>query len=131
MTMKRLFVIAAVGLALGACASKPIYNVKHPVPLTAQTLPLDRIEATIIDAGQQRGWAFARVAPGHLEATQQQIKYWATVDIRFDQKTYEITHKASSGLKEQDGTIHRRYNTWVTHLERDIQLRLSQASLRR
>lgn len=94
-------------------------------------MPLDRIEREIIAAGQKRSWQMQREALGHLVATQVAENYSASVDIRFDQRTYSITHRSSSGMREKDGTINKRYNRWVRNLQRDIDASLVNAPLMR
>lgn len=131
--MKKLAIIVLTMLLTASCGTRPINNVEnHPVPLTAQQLPLERIEALIIAAGQNRAWQFQRQAPGYLTATQTQPKYSATVDIRFSQQAYSIMLRSSTGLREKDGSIHRRYNSWIRSLQRDIDASLANdAVLRR
>lgn len=112
--MKKLAVIVLTMLLTASCGTRPINNVEnHPIPLTAQQLPLERIEALIIAASQNRGWQVARQAPGYLIATQAQPKYSATVDLRFSQQAYSIMLRSSTGLREKDGSIHKRYNFWI------------------
>lgn len=124
------FAFVVLALLLVGCATKPILNVENrPIPLNAQQLPLNRIEAEIIAAGQSRSWQMQREAPGHLIATQVRTNYNASVDIRFDQKTYSIVHRSSSGMREKDGSIHKRYNFWIGNLQRDIDAHLTNAAL--
>jgi hypothetical protein len=124
------FVVVVLALLLVGCAGKPILNIEQrPIPVAAQQLPPDRIEAEIIAAAQSRKWQIQREGPGHLVATQTRSSYYATVDIVFDQKAYSITHRASSGMREKDGTIHKRYNLWVGNLQRDIDTNLVNATL--
>jgi hypothetical protein len=119
--MKRIIVAISV-LLLAACASQPIYDVKaHPVPVAAQTLPQEKLERLIIDAGQSRGWLFERTASGKLRGTQHSKDLTAVVDVVFDQHSYSINHVSTSGMKEQGGTIHPHYNFWVRNLEHDIE----------
>lgn len=126
------YVLAVLALLLVGCAGKPILNVENrPIPTAAQQLSLDRIEQEIISAGQARSWQMHREGPGHLVATQVREKYNASVDIRFDQRVYSITHRSSSGMREKDGTIHKRYNFWIGNLQRDIDTRLINATLAR
>ncbi len=126
--MKRLIVLLAVVL-LGACAYKqqPIRNVADPMPLSAQSLPLARIESLIIAGAQTRAWRVERVAPGQLRATQVADKFSATVDITFDQRQLRITYRDSSGLRANEGVIHSHYNFWVRNLEADILNKLNAA----
>ncbi len=127
----RFIAIALLALMVAGCRGQPIYNVtNHPIPSAAQAFPLPRIEALIIEAGQSRGWKFDRREAGHLIATETEPKYSATVDIYFDQKNFRIMHKSTIGLKERaDGTIHSHYNMWILNLERDIEVRLTNATL--
>ena len=124
--MKRLFILLTLCL-LGACAYKqqPIYNPVQPVPLSAQSLPLDRIEALVIAGAQMRAWRVERVAPGQLRAMQVADKFSATVDITFDQRQFRITYRDSSGLLANNGAIHSHYNFWIRNLEADIRNKLS------
>jgi len=128
--MKKIVLVALTMLLMVGCVTKPIQNVENrPIPLTAQQLSLDQIESLIIAAGQSRGWQFKREAPGHLSASQNNPKYAATVDIRFDQRVYSILHRSTVGLKEKDGTVHTRYNNWILLLQRDIDARLANQSI--
>jgi hypothetical protein len=124
--MKKWFAFAFVAAVLVGCANKPIYNVdEHPIPVTAQSYPSSRVEAIIIQAGQRTNWRFQRIGEGHLVATQfSDARYSATIDIYFNQQSYRITHVSSVGLKEKDGTIHPRYNRWISALEREIEIQL-------
>jgi hypothetical protein len=99
------------------------------MPASAQSLPLDKIETLIVDAGQTRGWQFQRVAAGHLVANQKQEKLAATVDIYFNQKSWQIVYQDSVGMRAMNGTIHDHYNFWIRNLEHDISARLTNAVL--
>jgi len=129
--MKRFLIVVLAALTISACKGHLVHNPKNAIPAGAQGLPLERIESAIIDAGAARGWRIERAVDGHLVATQRHPKFEATVDIRFDQQSYEIRYKSSVGLSETDGTIHSRYNNWVRHLEQGIDQRLSILALRR
>jgi hypothetical protein len=127
--MKRFLFVVIAAIAIAACQSEPIYNPKRSIPLSAQNLGMDRIERAIIEGGQQRGWVFERAAPGHLVASQSQMKYDAVVDIRFDTQTYEIMYRSSRGMREQPGTIHAHYNFWIRNLQSDIDGRLNNLAI--
>lgn len=128
--MRRFALLVVVGLLVAACSNQPIYNVENrPIPVALQSASLDRIEALIIEAGQTRGWRFVRQGPGQLAASQVQPKFTANVDIVFDQRSYRITYRSSTGFRERDGTIHGHYNFWIRNLQSDIDTRLANASL--
>ena len=128
--MKRILaLLVAVGILAGCSSTRPIYNVDdHPIPAAAQDLPLDRIGALITEAGQKRNWAFQKAGAGHLVATQAEAGYIAVVDIYFDQKSYRIQKKSTTGLSDANGMIDRHYNNWVHYLENDIQAQLAKAT---
>jgi hypothetical protein len=127
--MFKLIALAPLVIALTGCGYKhqPIYNVDDPIPPAARPLPVERIEALIVEGGGAHGWTFRHAESGHLIATQQTEKFWAVVDIYFDHLTWRIAYQNSSGLRAGDGTIHAHYNLWIRHLERDINSRLSVA----
>ncbi|HWA44261.1 MAG TPA: hypothetical protein VHA10_13700 [Hypericibacter adhaerens] len=128
--MKRILALLVTVLALAGCMpNQPLYNVDdHPIPVAARQLPVDRIGALIVEAGQKRNWTFEQAGTGHLVATQTQPKYTAVVDIFFDQQGYKIVKKSTTGFSDQNGWISRRYNNWIHYLEGDIEERLSNAS---
>jgi len=129
--MKRFIFVVLAALTIVACKGHMVHNPKNTIPMSAQGLPLEQIEGAIVDAAQVRGWRMERGGSGHLVATQRQPKYEATVDIRFDQQSYEIRYRSSIGLSEQGGVIHSRYNHWIQLLERDIDSRLAALAFRR
>ncbi|HYD67575.1 hypothetical protein [Azospirillum sp.] len=124
-----LAAMAVAGVVLGACQRvQPMYNVaSHPVPASAQRLPLKTIEQTILDAAVARKWNVDRVRPGVLHAKQKWREHMAEVEIRYSQESYSIQHRSSVNLKEQGDEIHRSYNKLVHALEDEIERRLYRA----
>lgn len=127
--MKNRALVLLLALLLVACTrGHPVYNVQnHPIPDNAQQLPLERIEALIVEAGKVRDWRMTHEGPGHLSAKHTDKRVAATVDIRFDQSSYSIDYRASSNLHAENGTIHQRYNMWIGNLESDIDAALYHA----
>jgi hypothetical protein len=126
--MKKLAILLVVGSMLAACSAQPIYNsAARPIPIAAQQFPTERIESLIIEAGMSRYWQFTREGPGHLSAVQSRSSSSATVDVYFDQQTYRVAYRSSTGLLEEDGKINH-YNLWARNLESDIQDRLTSAA---
>jgi hypothetical protein len=129
MPMNRVFALMVAALVLAGCSTRPVYNVEdHPIPTAARNLPVDRIGALIVDAGHQRHWTFEEAGTGHLVATQKNGKTTAVVDIYFDQTSYRILKKSTSGLSDENGMINRHYNSWIHYLEDDIDERLRNAT---
>src|SRR5512147_2378249 len=121
-SMNRILALLVAALILTGCMpNQPLYNVdNHPIPAAARDLPVDRIGALIIEAGQKRNWTFEQAGTGHLVATQTNPKYTTVVDIYFDQSSYRITKKSTTGFSDRNGWISRRYNNWIHYLEGDI-----------
>lgn len=119
--------VLVVLLGLSACAYKhrPIYNVDDPMPRWNQSLPTDRLEDLVVSACATLGWKTQHVGEGHIVATQSREKFSATVDILFDHQHWQIVYQNSTGLLDEDGTIHAHYNQWVRNLEHEIQLRFN------
>jgi hypothetical protein len=121
------FLLLGLMLVLAGCAYKhqPIYNPTDVMPFNAQSASQDRIQTAIVEAGRILHWRVESAGPGHMIATQAQEKFSATVDIFFDQKTWRIVYKESSGLRAEGDKIHSHYNLWVRNLEREIDSRLA------
>ena len=120
-------VILGLMLVLAGCAYKhqPIYNPADAMPYNAQSASAERIQVAITEAGRILHWQVDPAGPGHMVATQAQEKFSATVDIFFDQKSWRIAYKDSSGLLAEGDKIHSHYNVWVRNLEREIDSRLA------
>ena len=123
--------VAIFVLIAASCAGKPIYNVDgHHFPVAAQSMPISKIRAAIIEAAEARDWQVKPIGEGHLEAVYVRNTHKAVVDILYDRQTYSIHYKSSENLKAQDGTIHRNYNRWVNNLDEEIQKKVSSAANR-
>mgnify|MGYP001809866184 CR=1 FL=1 len=113
--------VIAVGMLTGCNRVQPIYNVQdRPVQTSGQRLSLDDMEHRIITAAQDRKWIVDRLAPGKLRATLRWRDHAAVVLITFDQDDYSIMNDQSQNLKQEDGLIHRKYNSHVRALAQEI-----------
>ena len=112
--------LLAAALLLGACSSKPVLEIRQTdVP---QSLGQQQVEQAILTALQQRRWSVVERRPGNITASiVQRQTLRAVIDIRYDERSYSISHRSSEGLEYRDGKIHRTYNNWVTYLDRNIQ----------
>lgn len=124
--MKKLLfrtLLVAMGImAIVGCRTAPIYNVEDAaiVSSTNKRLTMEQVKTAIIRGGVNRGWAMKAAGNGlvigtlHLRGTQ------SVVEIKYNTKSYSITHKDSQGLGYNGESIHRRYNTWVQNLQTSI-----------
>lgn len=121
--------LLAFTLALGACTSKPVLEVRQtdvPPALTQQ-----QVEQAILTGLQQRRWNVVERQPGSITASiVQRRTLRAVIDIRYDARSYSISHRSSEGLDYRNGKIHRTYNNWVTYLDRAIQRALHSGAMR-
>jgi len=119
--------IAAI-LALGACdRTRPILDIHNePVPTAARAASIDVIGRRIELAAATLHWRTMSPDPGHIVATIDAKDHEATVDIIFTNQGYGITLKSSTNLLQSaDGTINKRYDSWVTNLRNQIDLQLA------
>jgi hypothetical protein len=125
--LKRLAVIAAFALGLGACAdinSKPLLNIENaqaPAKSAAQ----------IHDAARQglefRGWTVLDDKPNEIVAElAAREKHSAKIRIPIADGGYSIEYVESTGLDYDPATkgIHHNYNRWVANLKLEIDTRL-------
>ena len=127
--MRVLFKVAALAtvVALVACNSAPIRNVSN-APVTSasgKALSDDQVKGAIIRAGSALGWQMKEIGPGKLGATLNLRKHEAVIEIPYSRAGYSITYKASTGLDETAGNIHKNYNGWIENLTRGINAQLS------
>lgn len=124
----RLLLVCLV-IGASACASNPqVYNVANASTTAPESATLKQIQQAILVAGTKRNWVMRAVEPGYIVATHSRGSHSATVDIRFDTKTFSITYQDSANLDYTGATIHSTYNRWVQYLERDIQLAMQTIS---
>lgn len=112
--------LLAFALLLGACTSKPVLEVRQTdVPAS---LNQSQVEQAILTGLQQRRWSVIERKPGLISASiVQRQQHRAVIEIRYDARSYSISHRSSEGLDYRNGKIHRTYNNWVTYLDRSIQ----------
>jgi hypothetical protein len=117
----------AIALALTGCNSVPIQNVDQAPAISASGKPLNReqVRGAIVRAGAALGWQMKDEGPNMIVANIQLRSHTATVAIPYNANSYSIKYRASTGLDEKGGTIHKNYNGWVQNLTRGINAQLS------
>lgn len=125
MKLNILLLAVAIGL-LGGCHSAPIYNVVDtPIVVSAgKSATVDSVKTAILRAGGRLGWQMTETAPGVINGRISLRTHSASVDIRFNTKTYSITYRDSTNLDARGGSIHKNYNGWIQNLDRDIRAEL-------
>lgn len=127
MRVRTFAVAASMALALAACTTAPIHNIKDTPVRTAsgKALSASQVRAAIITAGTSLGWRITDAGPGKLAGTLTLRTHTAVVDIPYSATRYSVVYKSSEGLMASEGSIHRNYNGWVTNLDRAIQTEIS------
>ncbi|MEP7154800.1 MAG: hypothetical protein ABI905_03445 [Betaproteobacteria bacterium] len=115
----------ASAIAMGACTTKPIMNVRDAPVVSAKPLQAAQVRQAIITAGVALGWQVTDVKPGTLEATLNLREHTAIVEIPYTTSTYSIVYKRGANLGEREGQIHKNYNGWVQNLDTRIKAELS------
>lgn len=123
-----LFLSLVFALALGACATKPIYSVNDAPVISAngKSLEKNQVRTAIISAGVSLGWQVVEVKPGMLQGTLKLRDHTAVVDIPYSATKYSILFKSGINLGEKDGQIHKNYNGWVQNFDKAIRALLAQ-----
>ncbi len=127
--MRHLVILVSVLLLLGACSkTSPIYNVENADIFTGSGKEPTRedVRKAIVQAIAAKTWKMKEVDAGHIEASLIKKKKIATVLIAYSEKSYSINYKNSSLLLYKDGSIHRRYNSWIRGLQIKINQYLAQ-----
>jgi hypothetical protein len=92
--------------------------------------PMTDVEAAIYLGASRRRWIPTKVRDGKIEATLLLRTHVATVDIYYDDDSFQIRYVRSKNLnyENRDGrqVIHPNYNKWVTNLISDIEAALNQ-----
>ncbi len=122
----RMLLAAVAAVALAACTSQPIYNVKGaPVEAAGGKPPtMGDVEKAIVRAGSGLGWKMQPVKPGHVVGTINLRSHTAVVDVTYNTRTYDITYKDSVELNYDGSNIHRNYNGWIQNLDKGIRAQL-------
>lgn len=121
-----IFVILSILMvSVAGCRTAPIYNVNSAPVNTRANATLAEVGKTITQAGAGLGWQMRQVSPGVIEGRLNLRGRTAVVDIPYTTKTFSILHKETSGLRNEDGSIHKNYNGWIQNLEKAITAQLS------
>ena len=127
--MRRFVVLASVLLLLGACTKTlPIYNVENAEIFTGsgKEPTREQVREAIAQAVVAKTWQLKEIDASHIEASLSKKNKIARVLIEFSTKKYSINYKFSSQLLYKDGSIHRRYNSWIRGLQIKINQNLAQ-----
>lgn len=134
MNMKRvtriLLIVVPALLALGCAPLAPVMNVTDAPTSTNRPASLDEIGNAIVRAGASLNMQMRKVRPGLIDATYVPMGgagkgLSATMEIKYNTKSYSIEYKDSQGLKYDGTNIHHNYNNWVQSLNNRIRAQLS------
>ncbi|GGB07884.1 hypothetical protein [Agarivorans gilvus] len=100
-----------------AAKIKPVID--QPIP---KELSLEEAKKGIIEGGLKRNWIIEEQSENLMKADIYVRKHYVAVNIKLHDGSYDIEYLDSENMKYQpDGTIHRKYNGWVSNLNSDIQ----------
>ena len=124
-TVKTLFACLIIStLVISGCAkTAPMVTPDFKVAISDNK----RVHDAIRNALVQRKWAIVKNEPNAIEATYTRgNEHSAHIRVTHNGNKIKITHVNSQELQYSQGPtgaiIHRWYNTWVSNLERDIQV---------
>jgi hypothetical protein len=117
----------AIAIAVTGCNSVPILNVDQAPAISAsgKSLSREQVRSAIVRAGAGLGWQMKDEGPNMIVGNIQVRNHTATVAIPYNANSYSIKYRASAGLDEKGGSIHKNYNGWVQNLTRSINAQLA------
>jgi len=110
-------------LVIAGCTSQPIKTINSQVP---EGLTKAQVSEAIKEAGSISGWVITDSSESQLTGKLLYKGDLVIVDIPYNQTTYSILYKTTSGLKydAKERTVHRAYNKWTAILNEQIQKQL-------
>ena len=121
-----LIILFLYAITITGCSPVPINNViEEPIySLAGNPLTKDQVGPAIKRAALLSGWKVKTIKSGHMVATLNIKQHMAKVDIKYTEKDFSITFKDSAGLERNGELIHKKYNSWVKRLQRNISTQL-------
>ena len=121
--IKKLLGVAALAIALAGCSSAPIkvYGGDIPAGLTKQ-----QVKVAIGKSLLARKWA-VNEGDNVVYGTINVRSHTAKIKVPYSASRYELVYSDSTNLKGdlENGTVHKRYNTWIRNLQTDINSNLN------
>ena len=78
------------------------------------------VKNIILSAARRRGWVTKQISNGEIQATYTRRKYMAKVNIFYNTRSYTIRYVDSKNLKYDGQKIHRKYNSLIHSLRKQI-----------
>lgn len=119
----KVALLLLVSLTVTACStSHALYNVNEALIPNANRSSVEQTGDQIVKALQYKRWRVQAREPGLITAQIDVRKHSATIEIRYDERRFSITHQRSTLLEYDPSrkTIHRNYNKWIKLLEDEI-----------
>ena len=115
-----------LAIVQAGCKTERIRDISSPVPvgLSAQQV------GTAIEVGAaRRSWIIVHKEPGNLIARiDVRARHMAEVEIRFDERSYQIAYRDSQNLNAHGDRVHQNYLRWIAKLDQAIRAELVRTS---
>jgi hypothetical protein len=114
-----------LALACGACGAglAPVLNIERAPTVSDSNVPPSRafVHEAIVRALDSCNWQIEQDKPEGITVTTERDSDRATLQIRYDERTFSIHHVSSSPSLAYDGSsIEHRYNKWIDRLRSAI-----------
>ncbi|MDY0241920.1 MAG: hypothetical protein VB101_09565 [Rhodospirillaceae bacterium] len=120
--MKCIVIAGFLGVVSGCVNGVPIQPLHSSI---STVVPSDRVKTAILKAGREREWAMTVTAPGVITGQFQTRDHVVVIRITYSGTDYTIDYVSSKNMNEKDGMIHKKYNSWIRSLDKEIQLNLA------
>jgi len=128
----RISLILFLSLFFAGCPMRaPIKTTNTDIKELANNLSVQQIERSIYKAATELGWRLHRIRDGYLVGDYSVEQYLVSVDIKYTQNDYEISHNNSKNLRYDGKKILSPYNTWIEELDERIKKSITQTNSQR
>lgn len=125
-----LFMLPLVALLL------PPSNVEAALLYTPPTIKVNGMSRSQVEKGikkalYRRGWQAKKIKSGLIRATyvkaSRKTSLKAVINIYYSKNSIRIKYNSSEGFSynKADNSIHKRFNSWVKNVEKDIKVELN------
>jgi len=125
----RLLLLVAL-LPLASCKTAPMYQ---PGRVDVSASSKQDMRRAILDSLAARGWRVTGETDDSVSAKLDVRQHSASIRIAYEAGQFDIVYTGSDNLRyatSRNGkaTIHRRYNSWIKNLVKDISVRAARGT---
>lgn len=124
--MKKIFLVLGATLILAACNTTNNISSYNRTSEVASSVSSAELRNAILEAGKERGWTVKAINNNTIQGTiSAKGGISATTNVTYGSGQYQFKLVNSTGLGQNENSIHRRYNNWINYWDIGIQNRIN------